>query len=270
MSRVAIVSQKGGVGKTTVTLNLALAFAEQGRRTLIVDLDPQGGIGHSLAKADAELRGLADLLMGQASAAEAIVQTKLPTLALLPRGRLDPIDTCAFEQALLSPGVLEGALSETERGFDVVLIDTPSGLGMPTRAALQVSDFALVPVKAEPLSIRSLSQMLSVVEHVRTHENHKLQLLGLLPTMVDKEASPAMDVMVQLWTGFGAVLETAIPRADVFASASQEGLPVGYLGGPFRPEARRFGLLMEELERTMLAMNGKEEGDVQRPRRELL
>ncbi|HEX7600862.1 MAG TPA: ParA family protein [Polyangiaceae bacterium] len=268
--RIAVVSQKGGVGKTTVALNLSLAFAERGRNTLLADLDAQGGVGLSLGKQDAELRGLADLLMAQASAEDAMLRTKLSTLALLPRGRLHPVDACDFELALNTPGVLERALDEVSRGMDVVVLDAPAGIGMPTRAALRVADFALIPVRADPLSIRGLAQMLTVIEHVMTHENPKLRLLGLLPTMVDKEATVAMNVMVELWTGFASVLDTVIPRAEVFAEASAQGLPVGYLAGPVRPEARRFELLATELEGTMDELSGKEGSDVSRPRRELL
>lgn len=268
--RIAIVSQKGGVGKTTVALNLSLALAERGRRTLLVDLDPQGGIGHSLAKPDAELRGLADLLMTQASAEESVLHTKLPTLSILSRGRLHPVDACDFEQALNTAGVLERAIEETSRGMDVVVFDAPSGLGMPTRAALRVADFVLIPVRADPLSIRGLAQMLTVIEHVIKHDNPKLKLLGLLPTMVDKEEAVSMNVMVELWTGFASVFETMIPSAAVFAEAAQAGLPVGYIGGPVRPEARRFELLAEEVENTMDLLSGKDVSDASRPRRELL
>lgn len=267
--RIAIVSQKGGVGKTTVALNLALAFAERGRRTLLVDLDPQGGVGQSLRRGDAELVGLADVLTGAATPADAVVRTKLDTLALLPRGRLHPIDVCEYELALRDAGLLDRILAPLERDFDLVIFDTPSGLGMPTRAALRAAAFALVPVRAEPLSLRGLAQVLAVVEHVRAEENPGLSLLGLLPTMVDKSATPAMNVMAELWTGFGSVFETVIPTALVFATASQEGLPVGYLEGPLAPEARRFELLAEELELQMNRLTRKETIDVERPRREL-
>ena len=101
--RLAIASQKGGVGKTTVALNLAVALAEKGRRTLLVDLDPQGGVGLSLAKGDAELAGLAELLMNQAEPTQAVMTTQLPGLRLLPRGRLDPTDVAATSRRSATP-----------------------------------------------------------------------------------------------------------------------------------------------------------------------
>ena len=269
MPRIAVVSQKGGVGKTTVSLNLALALAERGHRTLLVDLDPQGGVGHSLAKGDTDLTGLADVLAGQAAARDAVMATSVGNLALLPRGRLDPIDVCDLELMLHAPGKLETVLAEAEAGYEVTLIDTPSGLGMPTRAALRVADYVLVPLQTERLALRSIAQLLRVIEHVKATENPRLELLGVLPTMADKRAEPSVAVLVDAWNDLTAVLDTVVPRHAAFAEASEAGVPLGFLGGPPSPEARRFDMLAAELEDAMARLGGKELGH-DRPRRTLI
>jgi len=267
--RIVVASQKGGVGKTTVALHLALAFAERGHPTLLVDLDPQGGIGHVLARGDTALPGLADQLMGVVSPAEAVCKTRVPGFSLLPRGRLDPTEVVEFELALRAPGVLASALEAHEDGFDYVVLDTPSGLGMITRAALAVGHWALLPMQALPLAARSVSQVLRVVEHVAATDNPRLRLLGILPTMAERSKEPSQTVMNDLWSGFDGVLDTVIPRADVYADASLKGLPIGFMGGRPSPEARRFDALAAELGQHM-TLNTPENFDATRPQRELL
>lgn len=253
---ITVVSQKGGVGKTTVSLNLAVTLAEKGRRVLLVDTDPQGGVGLSLARGDTALSGLAELLAGAAPIEQALMPTKLERLTLLPRGRLDPIDVPAFESAAMQHNRLAAILASLKPRFDVVVVDTPAGLGLPTRASLAGSDFALVPVQAEPLGIRSLQQVLRVLEHVRLKENPRLTLLGILLTMVELKRDGSREVAETLWTGFDAVMETMLPRADAFLVASQKGLPLAFVGGPVSPEARRFELLASEVESLISRLEG--------------
>jgi len=269
--RLVIASQKGGVGKTTVALNLAVALAEHGRKTLLADLDPQGAIGLSLAKGDTELAGLAELLAGVARAEDAVVATRLPGLSLLPRGRLDATDVESFEAAVARPGALDEAFTACEKGCDVVIVDTPSGLGRVTTAALASTSFALLAFQTENLALRSVGQALAVIEHVQTTSNPRLRLIGILPTLVERERTGSQGVLSEIWNGFPDALETIVPRSEAFARASALGIPVGFLGGDAGgPEARRFDLLADEIEERMSRLDGTEKVHEAQPARQLL
>jgi chromosome partitioning protein len=263
--RIVLTSSKGGTGKTTTALNLAVALAERGLNTVVVDLDPQGAIGLFLAQEDTGWGGLAEVMISGTPATEVLKATSLPTLQILPRGRIDPVDTCEYELRLHSGDVLGHALDAIDDGIDYMVIDTPSGLGPVTRAALKVGSFALLPLQAEPVALRTMAQTLRVIEHVRDHENRKLQLLGILPTMVQLDHDPSLNVMSSVWSGFGGVLDTVIPRSQVFTEASELGIPLSFLGGPTRPEARRFTLLSDEIEARINSMTGVED-DIQHRR----
>ncbi|NVN91702.1 MAG: AAA family ATPase [Desulfuromonadales bacterium] len=267
---ISVISSKGGSGKTTVALNLAVALAEKGNNTLLVDIDPLGAIGLSLAKSDTEWSGVAEYIVEKYPIEDAIIKTKLPFLSILPRGRLDPLDIGLYEEVLSSTKIVQDILSSVEDRFRYIILDTPSGLGMVTRSALSASHFTLVPLQAEPLSLRCIDQTLRVIKHVKEHENTHLQLLGILATMVQLHQDTSFQVMKSIWGSLTGVLETYIPRADVFSIASEKGLPVAFLGGKYPPEALRFELLATEIENIIQELGGTTGEADGRQQRELI
>jgi chromosome partitioning protein len=143
-------------------------------------------------------------------------------------------------------------------------------MGMITRSALSVSEFTLLPLQAEPLSLRCISQTLRVIKHVKENENPNLQLLGILATMVQLHQDSSFQIMKTVWESLTGVLETYIPRAEVFAIASDKGLPVAFLGGKYPPEALRFELLATEIKNIIQELGGITGEADERPQRELI
>lgn len=266
---ITLASAKGGTGKTTIALNLSVALAERGHTTLLVDTDPQGAVALALGKNQGEWNGLHEALTDQAGPDDVVVKTKLAGLSILPRGRLDVVEVDSFERSIKEGG-LERVLQALESNYRYIVIDTPAGVGAATRTAMQLSDFVLVPLQAEPLSVRSLSQVLSVVEHIREGRNPELKFLGIVATMVQLDHDPSVNVMRALWAELGGVLDTAIPRSKVFSEASEKGLPVAFLGGPPKAEARRFDALASECETLMAELSGERGESDERPERELV
>jgi chromosome partitioning protein len=267
---ISIVSSKGGTGKTTIALNLAVALAEAGDTTLLIDLDPLGAVGFSLARSDTEWRGLAEHIVDETPLGDVILQTKLPHLSILPRGCLDPLDIDIYENVLRCSNALQDIIAAVTDGFRYIIIDTPSGLGSVTRAALATSTYALLPLQAEPLALRAISQALHVLQHVKENENPDLELLGILAIMVQLQMDVSFTIMNTAWSSLHGVLETYIPRAEVFQLASEKGLPVAFLPGPYPPEAKRFEILATEIKKLIQGMGGETGAEDERPQRELI
>jgi len=253
---ISFISAKGGTGKTTSALNLAVALAEKGRRTLLFDLDPMGSIGFSLARGDREWEGFVECLLRQAPLESVILRTKMENLHILPRGRISPVDVCQYERLLHSSRALSNTLYSVLNDYDEIIMDTPSGLGMVTSAALETSTFAIIALQAEPLSLRSVSQTLVLVEHLRKTRNPALRLLGLLPTMVDSGNPASKNVHQTLVQSFEGVFEAWIPRSAAFVTASEQGVPISFLAGKRTPEMKRFAMLADEVEQKIEELQG--------------
>ncbi|MFO0554509.1 MAG: ParA family protein [Polyangiaceae bacterium] len=247
---VSISSQKGGVGKTTIALNLGLALARAGTRTLLTEFDAQGSLGLSLGLADRARPGIAEVLTNTETVEGVMQRTRDANFSVLSVGRVDPTTVAGFEDALTRPAAIGGLLdSARAMGFDLVLIDCPAGLGKVTTRALENATHVLSPLQAEPLALRSVGQILALVDRIRATKNPKLELVGFVLSMFDRKVAASLDVAETLWTKFppGIVLDAIIPRDEIFLEASLRGTPLSMMQKKPPPLARRFDQLASDV-----------------------
>src|SRR5262249_39224839 len=246
---IAIASQKGGVGKTTISLNLGLAMARAGNRTLILELDAQGSLGLSLGLPDRARPGIAEVLTGAESLDAVLTRTRDPQLHVLTVGRVDPTTVSGFEEVLARGSVIQGLLDKLASDFDVVLLDCPAGLGKVTTRAIEAATHVLSPLQAEPLALRSVGQLLALIDRVRAEKNPGLQLVGVVLSMFDRKTPASLDVAETLWTKFpgGIILDTVIPRDETFLEASLRGSPLLLMAKRPPPLSRVFDQLASDV-----------------------
>lgn len=249
MHVICVASQKGGVGKTTISLNLGLALARAGNRTLLMELDAQGSLCLSLGLPDRARPGIAEVLTGAEHIGNVLLRTRDPQLHVLSVGRVDPTTVAGFEEALTRTGMLTGMLSKLESEFDLVLLDCPAGLGKVTSRALEGATHVLSPLQAEPLALRSVGQFLALVDRVRAEKNPRLTLLGIVLSMFDRQTPASLEVAETLWTRFpgGIILDSVIPRDEIFLEASLRGSPLLLMQKRPPPLARVFDQLANDV-----------------------
>lgn len=223
---LAITNQKGGVGKTTTSVNLAASLGMQGRKVLLIDMDAQGNAttGCGVDKAKLEYT-VCDWLIDDAPLDDVLVHTA--THDVLPANA----DVTAAEVALLGEAGAEQRLRQrltSVRGrYDYVLIDCPPALNMLTINALVAADAVLIPVQCEYYALEGLTGLLETIEGIRSRANPGLYIEGLLRTMYDPRTGLTRDVSRQLIAHFGArVYRTVIPRNVRLAEAPSHGLPI--------------------------------------------
>ena len=225
---LAVANQKGGVGKTTTTVNLAACLAQAGQKVLLVDIDPQGNATSGLGIDKHEQRtSVYEVLVDDADPKEAVLPTSVEGLSLLSSSIALAGAEVEMVNMMAREFILKRALSQLSDDFDVILIDCPPSLGLLTVNALAGANAVLVPIQCEFYALEGLTQLMNSVFLVRKHLNPTLELMGVVLTMYDSRTNLSSQVVDEVRQYFSdKVFETLIPRNIRLAEAPSFGKPI--------------------------------------------
>ncbi|MCP4138017.1 MAG: ParA family protein [bacterium] len=230
MGRIISVSnQKGGVGKTTTTVNLSAFLAEKGKRVLIIDIDPQGNAGYGIGINAEEIETTTyEVLIGDIPIQEAIFKSDIEDLYIIPSN----IHLSGAQMDLLNADgkefILKNALAEIKDDYDYILIDCPPSLGILTLNSLVAADSVMVPLQCEYYALEGLNQLLRIIAMVQENLNTNLKIEGIVLTMFDSRTNLAQQVVNDVREYFkDKVFESIIPRNIRLSEAPSFGKPIG-------------------------------------------
>ena len=225
---IALCNQKGGVGKTTTTINLGVALAEYGRRVLAIDFDPQGALSAGLGVPTHDVTTIYDLLLGRSKDTRAaIIETSTPDLHVIPAN----IDLSAAEVHLVNEVAREQILARVLRqvadDYDIILIDCQPSLGLLTVNALTAAHGVLIPLECEYFALRGVALLIETIDKIRDRLNPAIRLDGIVATMYDPRTLHSREVLERVVETFGdAALETVIGRTVKFPDATVAAEPI--------------------------------------------
>lgn len=228
---IAVVNQKGGVGKTTTAVNVCAALGEKGKKVLLVDLDPQGNAtsGYGIAKKNLEVTTY-DVIMGEVRPSEAIIKTDYKNVDIIPATAELAEAEIRILQLEQRNHQLKKALLQVKDNYDIIIVDCLPSLGVLAVNALIAADKLIVPMQCEHYSLEGLAQLLSTVKKVKKTANKNLSLMGIVFTMLDKRLLQSNEIMRDIKRNFppSSIFNTVIPRNVRISEAPSHGMPVVY------------------------------------------